>query len=88
MGFPGAWIQLGQGPEQIHLLELNNPDPIAGRPQHGGRDRHIALNAMALEPIQDALNKAGIIYTMSLSGRRALFCRDPDGNTIEIIERA
>jgi glyoxylase I family protein len=43
---------------------------------------------MALEPIQDALNKAGIIYTMSLSGRRALFCRDPDGNTIEIIERA
>ena len=87
MGFPGAWIQLGQGPEQIHLLELNNPDPIAGRPQHGGRDRHIALNALALDPIQDALNKAGIIYTMSLSGRRALFCRDPDGNTIEIIER-
>jgi len=35
---------------------------------------------------QDALKKAGIVYTMSISGRRALFCRDPDGNAIEIIE--
>ncbi|MEY3106192.1 MAG: hypothetical protein RIT35_355 [Pseudomonadota bacterium] len=88
LGFPGAWIRIGQGAEQIHLLELSNPDPISGRPQHGGRDRHIALNAIAIEPIQEALKKAGVIYTMSLSGRRALFCRDPDGNTIEIIERA
>ena len=84
MGFPGAWLQLGS--QQIHLLELQNPDPIYGRPQHGGRDRHIALNALALPPIQEALNKAGIVYTMSISGRRALFCRDFDGNTVEIIE--
>jgi glyoxylase I family protein len=84
MGFPGAWLQLGS--QQIHLLELQNPDPIYGRPQHGGRDRHIALNALALAPIQEALNKAGIVYTMSISGRRALFCRDFDGNTVEIIE--
>jgi glyoxylase I family protein len=84
MGFPGAWLQLGS--QQIHLLELQNPDPIYGRPQHGGRDRHIALNALALLPIQEALNKAGIVYTMSISGRRALFCRDFDGNTVEIIE--
>ena len=86
LGFPGAWLQLGT--QQIHLLELHNPDPISGRPQHGGRDRHIALNALALGPIQDALNKAGIVYTMSISGRRALFCRDFDGNTVEIIEQA
>ena len=86
MGFPGAWLQLGN--QQIHLLELQNPDPISGRPQHGGRDRHIALNARALEPIQEALNKAGIVYTMSISGRRALFCRDYDGNTVEVIEQS
>ena len=86
LGFPGAWFQLGD--QQIHLLELENPDPITGRPEHGGRDRHVALNALSLSPIQDTLNKAGIVYTMSKSGRRALFCRDPDGNAIEIIERA
>ena len=68
--------------------ELDNPDPITGRPVHGGRDRHVALSALALEPVQDALNKAGIVYTMSISGRRALFCRDPDGNAVEIIELA
>jgi len=85
LGFPGAWLQLGI--QQIHLLELDNPDPKEGRPVHGGRDRHIALNAMALAPIQEALDKAGIVYTMSVSGRRALFCRDFDANTVEIIER-
>ena len=85
LGFPGAWFQLGD--QQIHLLELENPDPLTGRPDHGGRDRHVALNALSLKPIQDALKKAGIVYTMSKSGRRALFCRDPDGNAIEIIER-
>lgn len=85
LGFPGAWFQLGD--QQIHLLELENPDPITGRPEHGGRDRHVALNALSLSPIQDTLKKAGIVYTMSKSGRRALFCRDPDGNAIEIIER-
>ena len=85
LGFPGAWLQLGA--QQLHLLELNNPDPTTGRPVHGGRDRHVALNALALAPVQEALNKAGIVYTMSISGRRALFCRDPDGNAVEIIER-
>jgi glyoxylase I family protein len=85
LGFPGAWLQLGA--QQIHLLELENPDPITGRPVHGGRDRHVALSALALKPVQDALNNAGVVYTMSISGRRALFCRDPDGNAIEIIEQ-
>ena len=86
LGFPGAWLQLGA--QQLHLLELDNPDPITGRPAHGGRDRHVALSALALAPVQEALNKAGIVYTMSISGRRALFCRDPDGNAVEIIELA
>lgn len=85
LGFPGAWFQLGTH-QQLHLLELDNPDPTTGRPQHGGRDRHVALNAVALAPVQDALTKAGLTYTMSISGRRAMFCRDFDGNAIEIIE--
>jgi len=86
LGFPGAWFQLGD--QQIHLLELENPDPTTGRPVHGGRDRHVALNVEALAPVKDILDKNGIVYTMSISGRKALFCRDPDGNAIEIIEQS
>ena len=41
LGYPGAWLNLGA--QQIHLLELPNPDPATGRPAHGGRDRHIAV---------------------------------------------
>ena len=41
LGYPGAWLQVGG--RQIHLLELPSPDPVAGRPVHGGRDRHVAL---------------------------------------------
>lgn len=83
--FPGAWLEVGS--QQIHLLELDNPDPVTGRPEHGGRDRHVAMMVSLLEPVKDALNAAGVSYTLSKSGRRALFCRDPDGNAIEIIER-
>ncbi len=85
LGFPGAWLQVGD--HQIHLLELPNPDPIGGRPQHGGRDRHLALSVTDLEALERALRAAGVAYTMSKSGRRALFCRDPDGNGLELIER-
>ena len=82
--FPGAWLQLG--PQQIHLLELPNPDPTTGRPEHGGRDRHVALTVTDLDTIAARLDAVGIGYTLSRSGRRALFCRDPDGNAVELIE--
>lgn len=85
LGYPGAWLQLGEA--QIHLLELPDPDPAEGRPAHGGRDRHFALTVPDLERIARALEQAGIPFTRSRSGRRALFCRDPDGNAVELIER-
>lgn len=84
LAFPGAWLRVGT--RQIHLLELPNPDPIAGRPAHGGRDRHLALCVDALEPLVAALDAVGIPYSLSRSGRRALFCRDPDGNALEFVE--
>ncbi len=86
LGFPGTWFQIGA--QQIHLLLLDNPDPTIGRPEHGGRDRHVALTVADLDPIQAILEQHEVKYTMSKSGRRAMFCRDPDGNAIEIIERA
>jgi glyoxylase I family protein len=85
LGFPGAWLQVGS--QQVHLLELASPDPKTGRPEHGGRDRHFALTVASLAPVLETLNKNGIRYSLSKSGRQALFCRDPDGNAVEIIEQ-
>ena len=84
LGFPGVWYQVGSG--QIHLLCLANPDPVEGRPEHGGRDRHTALGVADWEGMQARLAAAGVPFTLSRSGRRALFCRDPDGNAIELVE--
>jgi glyoxylase I family protein len=82
--FPGAWFSVGQ--QQLHLLELPNPGPVTNRPEHGGRDRHIAIHVRDLGQIIQSLTDAGVHYSMSKSGRPALFCRDPDGNALEIIE--
>jgi glyoxylase I family protein len=84
LGFPGAWLQVGE--QQIHLLELPNPDPVAGRPEHGGRDRHVAFRTGALGEVTARLEAAGVPFTRSRSGRPAIFCRDPDGNAVEIVE--
>lgn len=83
--FPGAWLQIGD--QQIHLLELDNPDPTTGRPEHGGRDRHVAMHCSSVDALKEALEAADIAYTVSISGRKALFCRDRDGNALEFIER-
>lgn len=86
LGYPGAWLKVGDG--QIHLLELPNPDPMSGRPKHGGRDRHLALTITNLNVLQSSLEQAGIEFASSKSGRKALFCRDYDGNALEFIEKA
>lgn len=85
LGYPGAWLQAGA--QQIHLLLLPNPDAGQARPPHPGHDRHLALAVSALDPLAQALDAAGIPYTRSRSGRRALFCRDPDGNGVELVEQ-
>jgi glyoxylase I family protein len=84
LGFAGAWLALGCG--DLHLLELPNPDAMADRPPHAGRDRHLALATNDLDALIIRLDHHAIPYTFSLSGRRALFCRDPDGNGVEIVE--
>lgn len=86
MVFDGVWYEIGA--QQIHLLVLPNPDPVAGRPEHGGRDRHIALGVNDLNRLKSALEQAGIPYTRSKSGREALFCRDPDGNALEFVSHS
>ena len=84
LGFPGAWLNVGY--QQIHLLELPNPDSAEGRPEHGGRDRHTAMQVTDIEKLQSRLEAAGIAFTRSKSGRKAIFTRDPDGNALEFVE--
>lgn len=85
MSFDGVWYDVAPN-QQIHLML--RPDPEAGlrRPQHGGRDRHVALRVVELGALIERLDKAGISYTQSQSGRRAIFCRDPEQNALEFIE--
>jgi len=84
IGFDGIWYGL-EGDQQIHLMQLENPYKGCFKPSHGGRDHHVAMCTGELAAIAARLDAAGIPYSMSKSGRSALFCRDPDGNTIELI---
>ena len=84
--FEGAWIDIGDSGQQIHLMRLPNPDNGTDRPAHGGRDRHIALLVEDVAALELTLIKHDIAYTKSQSGRAALFCRDPDGNALEFAE--
>ncbi|KAK6944794.1 Glyoxalase/fosfomycin resistance/dioxygenase domain [Dillenia turbinata] len=67
--YRGAWLWVGS--EMIHLMELPNPDPLTGHPEHGGRNRR---------------HKGCIPYTLSKSGRPAIFMRDPDANALEFVQ--
>ena len=84
MSYPGVWFEFGG--QQLHLMELTNPDPVSGRPQHPGRDRHVAFMVNDLDTLTQRLREHDIAYSLSHSGRRALFTRDPDGNGLEFVE--
>ncbi|CAN6699230.1 unnamed protein product [Malus baccata var. baccata] len=82
--FRGAWLWVGS--EMIHLMELPNPDPLTGRQAHGGRDRHTCIAIRDVSKLKAILDDAGITYTLSKSGRPAIFTRDPDANALEFTQ--
>lgn len=82
--YRGAWLWVGS--EMIHLMELPNPDPLTGRPEHGGRDRHTCIEIRDVSKLKAILDEAGIPYTLSKSGRPAIFFRDPDENALEFAQ--
>ncbi len=84
MSFDGVWYELGA--QQIHLICLPSPEKGLIRPQHGGRDRHVAVAVDSVAELAGRLDAAGIPCTRSQSGRAALFCRDPDDNALEFVE--
>ena len=85
LDFAGIWYGLDEG-QALHLMRLENPYAHCALPAHGGRDRHMALQVEDLAAVRQRLEQAGIPYTLSRSGRTALFCRDPDGNAIELMQ--
>lgn len=83
MAFPGIWLNIGS--QQIHLINLDKN--IAGMgTEHPGRDVHFAISVNNINKIEQVLKREEVAFHMSKSGRKALFCRDPDGNALEFIE--
>lgn len=85
LGFGGLFYKLGKN-QQLHLMCVQNPYQDCKKPEHGGRDFHIALGVRNIEAACKKMDQAGISYTLSRSGRAALFCHDPDGNAVELCE--
>lgn len=83
--YEGAWLDIGDG-QQIHLMKLPNPDLQSIRPEHGGRDKHIAMVVENVDALAERIEAAGYDISRSKSGRPAFFCRDPDGNALEFAE--
>jgi hypothetical protein len=52
-------------------MELPNPDPITGRPEHGGRDRHAAFSIHKLAPLKARLDAK---VRVSITERRYQIC--------------
>jgi catechol 2,3-dioxygenase-like lactoylglutathione lyase family enzyme len=85
MSFDGVWYDVAPN-QQIHLMLLPNPDAGVERPLHGGRDRHVAFMVEDVKTLAAHLLSAGVAFTLSQSGRSALFCRDPDDNALEFVQ--
>ena len=83
LGYPGAWLNVGA--QQIHLIELPNPDATQ-RPEHGGHDRHVAFQVRNVDVLREKLEKEDVKFTTSKSRSNVIFVRDLDGNTLELID--
>jgi glyoxylase I family protein len=85
--FPGLFLRCGE--QQVHILELPNPDPdtVSERPDHG-KDRSTAFSVKSLLPVKATLEANNIEYTTRklVGGESALYCRDPDANELLFIE--
>ena len=80
MGFPGAWLTLGDA--QVHLLERGIPKPDPGQ--------HFAIRVDDLDSVVAEVRSCGVTVSDAValpSGARQAFFQDPDGYVLEVQER-
>ena len=65
LGYPGAWLTLPDQ-QQLHLMQLPDPDKNSERPDHGGRDHHVAFSVSSIDKIASSLNELDVTYKKSL----------------------
>ena len=77
--FPGHWYQVGPN-AQLHLMVYDETVPTTMR--------HIALEVEDFDEARNALKAAGVSIVNGpgkrVDGSDYLFCKDPDGNLVEI----
>lgn len=80
-GFPGHWFQVGET-SQLHLMVMN--ETVAQTM------RHIAIEVEDFSAAIKTLEAEGIQITEGpgkrVDGSDYLFCKDPDGNLVEIVK--
>ena len=79
--FPGHWFQVGET-SQLHLMVMNETIPETMR--------HIAIEVEDFHAAIQTLEAQNIQITEGagkrVDGSDYLFCKDPDGNLIEIVK--
>jgi len=85
IAFPGYWVDLFEG-QSLHIMQIENPNENTIRPEHGGRDYHFALRVDSIDEFAEKLKSMKMPFTLSKSGRQALFARDLDNNAFELFE--
>ncbi len=82
-GRPGYWLAVGNSGQQIHISSEPKAEDL-----NGASRRHSAFLVDNLTELRSRLTEAGIKATIpeETPGQRRMFCRDPFGNRLELIE--
>lgn len=82
-GFGGAWLDAGEGGQQVHLIEAPVPD---------GLGQHFALLVDDLDAVVAELRRRGVDISDPMpvgdSAHRQAFVSDPSGNLVELHQPA
>jgi glyoxylase I family protein len=86
VGFPGAWLQLGD--LQFHLMQAP-PDKDSGVNPRAATStaNHVAISVDDCDAVKAYFKSEGVAFTEGWPGQPQFFVQDPDGNVIELTTR-
>ena len=82
---PGYWLGTPGEFPQIHIIQSSSPVPGPDAPIDP-RARHTCFEVADYEALKATMEREGIPHSenaQSPVGRAQLFCKDPDGHTLE-----